>query len=512
MLHRILFAALLVVGTAVSRLPVQGFSLLGPFDAAYQTPDLGYGVNIIINSQATDLGGPMNLEEEYRWQSPILVYGFDTTFIEYFGPQGIAAIESAVKVINDLPKVSSLSPTLGEYPLETLRYNYTAQQLRIIDLKSLALSVFMQQMGLGSAERYAYTLRSRIVDADGTANYTVISRNFDPVPVNPTAPPSHWRYTYSPYVNSTLYTYGIRHFRARNGLPEFWDAQDIALDVGNPKVTVASYAGLQAGLVDPRVYNQFYGAALTPGAGLFFTGLTRDDVGALRYLLHPSRTNAEGAPLNATRGAAVTSPTVVFNAQGTPWQIYVPIGVTVTNANGGGGGGGTNVIPLIDPAHRAGVDKVNLVRLDVDSFLGRFLDPLIVRYSETVWDPFTRRLVTQGVERRLAQPDILFTAADLGVSPVGGFPYVFSRQLGFVDNSALNTGGINVAAGPGTLQPGQVTFNKLGPWSININETPEERGFRGYVFGSFDGTTNAPIVFPQGVDAFELERRLYGSN
>jgi hypothetical protein len=511
MLNRLLFAALLVVGTAVSRLSIQAFSLLGPFDAAYQTADLGYGVNIVINAQVQDLGGPMNLEEEYRWQSPVLVYGFDTTFTEYFGPQGIAAVEAAVKVLNDLPKASALSATLDEFPLETLRYNYTAQQLRIIDIKSLALSLFLEQLGLASAERYTHTLRSRIVEADGTADYTTISRNFHPVPVNPTAPANLWRYTYTPYVNSTLYTFGIRHFRARNGLPEFWDAQEIALDAGNPKVSVASYVGLQAGLVDPRVYNQLYAGDFAPGAGLFFTGLTRDDVGALRYLLHPARTNAEGSAPGASRGAPVTAPTVVFNGQGSPWQIYVPFGVTVTNA-GGGTTGGTNGVALLDPAYRAGVDKINFVRLDVDSFLGQFLNPLIVRYPETVWDPLNRRLVTQSVERRLAQPDILFTAADLGVAGNVGFPYVFSRQLGFVDNSALNTGGNNVAAGPGTLQPGQITLNKLGPWSININETPEERGFRGYVFGSFDGSTNAPIVFPQGVDAFELERRLYGSN
>lgn len=511
MLNRLLFAALLVVGTAVSRLPIQAFSLLGPFDAAYQTGEIGYGVNIIINSQVQDMGGPMNLEEEYRWQSPILVYGFDTTFVEYFGPKGIAAVEAAVKVINDLPRVSTLTPMLSEYPLETLRYNYTAQQLRIIDVKSLALSLFLEQLGLASAERYTHTLRSRIVEADGTENYTVIRRNWSPIPVNPMDPANQWRYTDTPYVNSTLYTYGIRHFRARNTLPEFWDAQEIALDAGNPKVSVASYVGLQAGLVDPRVFNQLYAGALTPGAGLFFTGLTRDDVGALRYLLHPARTNAEGVAPNAFRGAPVQAPTVVFNGQGSPWQIYVPFGVTVTNA-GGGTTTGTNGSALLAPAHRPGVDKVNFVRLDVDSFLGQFLDPLVVRYPETVWDPLTRRLVTQSVERRLSRPDILFTAADLGVAGNSGFPYVFSRQLGFVDNSALNTGGDNVAAGPGTLQPGQLTFNKLGPWSININQTAEERGFRGYVFGSFDGSTNAPIVFPQGVDAFELERRLYGSN
>jgi len=504
-----LAASVLILAAALTPREATAFSLLGPFDAQYQTPDIGYGINRIINAREQDLGGPMNLEEEYRWQSPILVYGFDITFAEYFGPAGMAAVDAAVKVLNDLPRASDMSPELTEFPLETVRYNYTAQQLRIIDVKSLALSAMLEQLGMAAPERYTYTLRSRI-EEDGDVNYTTIQRNYSPIPVNPSAAPNLWRYTYSPFVNGTLYTYHIRHFRPPP--TEFWDAQDIALDVANPRVSVVGYTGTQAGLVDPRIFNQLYPGGLSPGSGLFFTGLTRDDVGALRYLLHPARTNAEVTPPGAFRGRQVTTPTVVDTRRdGTPWQIYVPIAVTTTNATGGGPTIGTNVA-LVSPAHRAGVNKVSFVRLDVDSFLGRFIEPLIVRYPETVWDPTTRRYVTQSVERQLSQPDLLFSAADLGVSPTGGFPYVFSRQLGFVDNSQINTASGNPAAGPGNVLPGQITLNKLGPWSINVNETREEQGFNGYIFGSFDGTTNAPVVFPQGVDAFELERRLFGSN
>jgi hypothetical protein len=505
-----LVASVLILAAAVTPREANAFSLLGPFDAQYQTADIGYGIGIIINSREQDLGGPMNLEEEYRWQAPILVYGFDITFAEYFGPAGMAAVDAAVKLLNDLPRASDMSPELTEFPLETVRYNYTAQQLRIIDVKSLALSAMLEQLGMAAPERYTYTLRSRI--PDDLTRYTVIQRNFSPVPVNPTASPNLWRYTYSPFVNGTLYTYHIRHFRPPP--TEFWDAQDIALDVAIPKVSVVGYTGTQAGLVDPRISNQLYPGSLSPGSGLFFTGLTRDDAGALRYLLHPVRTNAEVAPLNAFRGRPVTTPTVVDTRQGgTPWQIYIPIAVATTNATGGGTTTGTNVA-LVDPAHRAGVNKVNFVRLDVDSFLGRFIEPLVIRYPETVWDPTVRRYVTQSVERRLSQPDLLFSAADLGVAPDAGFPYVFSRQLGFVDNSRFNTasGSGNPAAGPGNVLPGRITLNKLGPWSLNVNETPEEQSFKGYVFGSFDGSTNAPVVFPQGIDAFELERRLFGSN
>jgi hypothetical protein len=520
MIMRAFARFLLLLGLLLAPQSGRAFSLLGEFDpgppdSPYQTPDLGYGIGIIISSREQDLGGPQNLEEEYRWASPLMVYGFDRSFIEYFGPGAVDAVDAAFKMLNDFPRASALSPQLTEFPLETARFNYTAQQLRIIDLKSLVLSVMLEQMGIASPERYAYTLRARTVLADDVF-YTVAQRNFDPVPLNPADPPHLWRFNYTPYINGTLYSYLVRDHRPINGLPQFFDAQELAVDVGNPRVSVASYAGLQAGLVDPRVANQLYGTPLAPGAGLFFTGLTRDDAGALRYLLHPGRSNIEFAPPGSFRGLSVTTPTVVDNRrQGSPWQIYVPVGVTLTNGTGGGGGGGVIIsnTPLVEPLSRPGVDKVSFVRLDVDSFLGRFLDPLVIRYSETGRNPLTGQLYTQSVQRSLSAPDILFTADDLGVTPNNGRPYVFSRNLSFQNNGDLNTfSTINIPNGPGNVLPGEVSFNKVGPWVLNVGLTAEERGRRGFMLGRFDGTTNAPVVFPQNVDIYEIERRLLGRN
>ncbi len=506
-----LFISLLAAGSILAPAnKATAFSLLGNFDARYQTADIGYGVDGIISSRETDLGGPMNLNEEYRWQSPVLVYGFDTTFKEYFGPAGVAAVEAAIKVFNDLPKASSMSTALTEFPLETSRYNYTAQQLQILDIKSLILSALLEQVGVACPERYTYTLRSRLPVAGGTDfAYVVIQRNFDPVPLNPMAPAHLWKYAYSPYVNGTLYTYVIRDWRTRNGIAEFWDAQEIAVDVANPHVSVAAYASLQLGLTDPRVQNQVYGSALSPGAGLFFSGLTREDAGALRYMLHPGRTNVEFSPPFSTRGQPVSGITVVDTRKGdSPWRIQVPGGVVLVP---GTTNNGTVALPLIEPALRGGVDKINFVRLDVDSFLGRFVDPLIIRYTETVVDPFTMRPIVQPVQRTLNFPDLLFSASDLGIAPPN-FPYVFSRQMTFVDNGAVNSAGSDIQAGPGNVQPFEIILSKLGPWSVNRNETPQEESSKGYIFGSFDGSTNAPIVFPEGVTTTELERRLFGQN
>jgi hypothetical protein len=490
---------------------VRGFSLLGQFDT-WQTPDIGYGIGIIISAREQDLGGPMNLGEEYRWNSPVLVYGFDTSFLEFFGEEGVRAVTNAIKVFNDLPRVSSLSPTLDAernlFPRETLRYNYTAQQLGIVDVKSLVMSIVLEQLGLAAPERYTYTLRARVVDADGIANYTIAQRNFDPVPVNPASPAHQWRYTYTPYVNGTLYTYLVRHYRPPP--VEFWDAQEIGVDVALPRVSVVAAANLQAGISDPRVYAQVYGSALSPGGGLFFTGLTRDDIGGLRYLLHPGRTNVEVSVPGSVRGTGAGGITVVdTGGADSPWRPSIPFGIIGTN----GTPTPTNLVAaLVDPAKRGGVDKVNFVRLDVDSLLGRFLNPLIIRHPEAVFDETTGRMVTQTVERQLAFPDILFTAADIGTAPNSGTPYTYSRNLGFVNNSAQNSNSGNPAAGPGTMLPGEVSFNKVGPWSFTVNEVGQEQSFNGFIFGSFDGSTNAPIVYPTGVSLYELERRIRGLN
>ena len=31
-----------------------------------------------------DIGGPMDVTNEYRWNVPVLTYGFDQSFVDYF--------------------------------------------------------------------------------------------------------------------------------------------------------------------------------------------------------------------------------------------------------------------------------------------------------------------------------------------------------------------------------------------------------------------------------------------
>ena len=102
------------------------FALLGPYEDWMQ-PTHGFRYD-------TDVGGPMNLGKEYRWNVPVLTYAFDQSFLDYFGTNGVAAVEQAIQILNALPPASQLNPS--NYPPEALRVNYVARALGLIDLKS----------------------------------------------------------------------------------------------------------------------------------------------------------------------------------------------------------------------------------------------------------------------------------------------------------------------------------------------------------------------------------------
>lgn len=496
-LNSLLLVALIAGGAGTAR----AFSLLGPF-ASYQTATLNYDSPFTSIQAEGDLGGPMNLGEEYRWGSPVLVYGFDSSFVEYFGPQGVAAVEAAVKILNDLPSTSSMSPGLLEYPLNATRYNYTAQQLRVRDIKSIMLSTLLQAMGLACPERYAWTIY-RQAPIEGTTPtqylYSIIQRNFDPVTFLP-----------SSYVNNTLYTYQILQVSAA---PDTWDCQELAVDVSNPNVSVIATAGLQSGVVDPRVIQQVYGTSdlVQSGFGLFYTGLTRDDVGAIRYLYRPQNVNWQGAPTGTVgsgagstvspwswAGFSVSTPSI-----SSPWSYYG--GTSLSNANLTVGS--TNFVAV---GGRQGPGKVSFVRVDTDPLLGQYLNPVTINYPEIVLGT-NGAPVGQVASRTITTPDILFSAADIGAAGNTTQPYVYSvngTSFTTETNPALGTG--FTRDGPGIIQPGvRVFLNKVGPWLFNVRNTDQVAAIKGFVWGSFDGTTNAPVVYPQGVQLQELESRLF---
>ena len=466
-MRSLLARVLLLIALAVAVPAGRAFSLMGTFDT-WQTVELGYQLG-------TDLGGPMNLGEEYRLNVPMLTYGFDESFLNYFGTKGVEEIEKALQTFNDLPAFSKMSAELSEYPLDTRRINHRASALYLYDLRSYVTAVMLEFLGLAPPERYVWTLRSRVVIND-IPYYSVLKRNFDPVSWEP-----------SSYVNGTLYTYLI----LQTYTDPVYEAVEFEVDPSQPSVSSVAGFNINAGTVAASGYF----AAVSPG--LFYTGLTRDDVAGLRYMYRLDNYNTESIATNA-----VAAPLAARAGN------YI-IGSGGSGGGSGGGwgdpGGGTNVVGgtnvAVNVALRPGVDQVTFVRVDYDSLLGswtlitnRFVDRYITNFV----------LRTQQLERTLAQPDILFTAADLGPTPVGD-QFLFARTIPFVNLDPLN--GTTTLGGPGLVDvPLVMTFSKVGQYLLNIGDGGEVDGLPNAWWGTYDGTPAEPIVYPVGASIQTLER------
>jgi hypothetical protein len=234
------------------------FSYLGPFNESWQAPVIGYNLG-------GDIGGPKNVGEEYRRNLPVIYYAYDQSFDDYFGSQGRIAVDQAVAVFNNLTNFSSYSTNLSEFPLEVQRFNFRAQALSLMDLKSAAMNLMIEELGLTDPDRYVWTLRSRDTQPNLACPfmiYNVIMRNYDP-----------YTEVYTPYINGTLYSYAIQEFCTGPNPLAF--TFNFAVDpLQNVQTAVASEGFFQ------------YGG--------FLTGLTRDDVGGLRALMKTNNMNVEG--------------------------------------------------------------------------------------------------------------------------------------------------------------------------------------------------------------------------
>jgi hypothetical protein len=296
------------------------FSLLGPVNEPYQQ---GGSPNSLDYNFYFDNGAPKNLGEEYRWNTPTIYYSFDQNFLDYFGSNGVYAVDQAFAIMNSLTNVDSYSADLSEFPLDSGRVNYKAQILLLRDIKSEVLHWIMEQMGLAEPDRYTWTLRDRVLPPGAACpryDYLVIKRNFDPVTFEP-----------SSYVNGALYSYTI--FELCNLVPPLnrADAVEISVDpLSLPWTAVAadgSFVGFADGLNLLRETDE--GVARY---GFYYTGLTRDDVGGLRYLWRTNNVNVEsvepssvqfitnnatlvfGSNLTVFADQSLTNPPAVFQA------------------------------------------------------------------------------------------------------------------------------------------------------------------------------------------------------
>jgi hypothetical protein len=424
-----------------------GFALLGPF-ASWMEETNGL-------RQPGDIGGPMDIGSGYRWNVPVVTYGFDRSFVDYFGTNGVAAVEDAIQILNDLPSASDI--VLTNYPLDTEQLNYQSQAQNLYDLKSATLVALLEQMGLTQPARYIFALRrwnpnffpynmSEYNWPDGTISNYIVQRNFDPETLSP-----------SQYVNGAFYAGSVL-----SGVPDYLGGERINMVVGIPVDPLAANASAVA---DSCINNLLF---ISPGSlspGKFFNGLTRDDIGGLRYLLSPENINYE-----TLLGAA--HPTA-------------------------GESGDRHAHLFTNGAWRPGIDKLTFVPQPFDSRKGHFL-PAVYRFKDFYIKNDT--VMWQSVERLVTQPDFLFCAADTGKnSPYT--PWVLrTGTTNWLNNAALN-GNIH-GEGPGVIQPPiTITFHKLGPTIFTGNNPYFQPTY--HIFnqgwGSFDDSTNLPVVYPSGI-------------
>lgn len=466
----------LLVGLA-GILPAGAFTFLGQYKP-WMTQDIGYnGV-----AGASDNGGPVLPSEGYRWNVPVIYYAFDRAFVEYFGSNGIAEVESVIKMINDLPAASQMSPTLSEYPLNTRQVNYKASNLGLLDLKSYALGMILEQVGLGSPESMVWALRNRSVINQST-NYSIVKLNYDPVTLRP-----------SSYVNGALYTYEIFDGAINNIATSYAFEIKIADFRTRGYSSIASIIGgyiEEDGSVDGSsseqdpLTGQIIPASGDLGFGEHVLGLTRDDVGGLRRLYGLHNVAVEGLPADVS----VAGTSTASGAWSIPFNVIVTNIVLLTNS------------PI---ALRPGIDKLQFQRVTYDSLIGSVFNPFQTTYDDKFIQGNTLR--TRRAVRTVVRPDIVFKAGDLGVS-ANGVPSIGARTstASWTSNAGINRdptfdlGGVIQDSGPGTINsPISIYFSDVFPYYRGFapSAVTEAEALQGVAWGSFNGASDTPVVYP----------------
>ena len=171
--------------------------------------------------------------------------------------------------------------------------------------------------------------------------------------------------------------------------------------------------------------------------------------------------------------------------------------------------------PAPAAALRGGVDKLTFVKVGDGTIQGNFTSVTNTYRASYITNGMT---ITSTFQRISTLPDILFSAADLGVNN-GTSPVRLTRSPSFLDNSALNSQA-NLA-GPGNIVPTvNISFSKVGPGVLNefpgfVTEESALTSLSGnglFVWGSFDGSTKPPIIYPEDISLQQIEQRVVGNS
>jgi len=171
-----------------------------------------------------------------------------------------------------------------------------------------------------------------------------------------------------------------------------------------------------------------------------------------------------------------------------------------------------------------GIEGIQFVKTSYDSLLGQFFQPITNNY--TMFAVTNSQVKLQNFQRVVTRPDFLFSAADMATGPSSTpHPSVYS----FLRNVNFNQANVLPGeAGPGTIDPSTtIIFDKVGPVFYNgtatfadvLDGTPYFTESPGgditdtyfafyFLWGSFDSSTNAPVVYPDGTSIENIQNQI----
>jgi hypothetical protein len=294
-------------------------------------------------------------------------------------------------------------------------------------------------------------------------------------------------------VNGILYTYAIEEFRdPLQG--DYAEAVDVPLDeLGTFSFQSVAGGGSILTTISSIPIPSDIGF-FESMAGRFYTGLTHDDIGGLRWLYHPNHFAVENLETNVVFGTPLSG-------SRSPWSPFFGGSnvVILTNVT-------FNTNLLVREGLRGGIGKIHFQRVNFDSLLGRLFTPITNQFMDRF---ITNGQVTlQPVQRVILQPDIVFTAERNGLVN-NFFPSLIARSgvANWQNNDAINGRDLEVDGGPGVIQgPVTIRFSNQLPFFFNSNEDifgnvlnppGETNQIRSVIWGSFDESSTEPIIYPQ---------------
>lgn len=457
------------------------------------------GANIPGANFVDPMGNPVPIKQFFRWNYPELTYAYDSTFVRYFGHNGMAAVSNAFRVLNDYYAPEDGSYTNGvssmdlilEYDklFRTWEFNPTANLDNVTDMQSMVLGLLVNHLGLGNPHRYCFVLQDVIgylaPNAAGgpVGTFHVVMRNYDP-----------YTYQTTQEINGVNYSYWLWHDGAiqANNVPTAWDAMEYAVGSDDEYSAIAAirdvinFGGLAWPGPAPTVFR-------TPG--VFFAPdnpgdtplpnnvgpkkrdqprhtLTFDDAGGLRYLYRTNNIVVEtlDAAVTLVTPADMNPPTQGSSGPVPPNSPFLtPQRRTITGVTMSGivptpnAGGTTRPQPtvIVRQALRGGINKIQFLYTAYDSLLGTDYSPhtsvwedvFITNALPTDTVPANPPYFSQIVQRTTTAPDIIFVANDLGVAgnviPVISLPDATGWAPLIPPNS--QSGATASLLGPGTI-------------------------------------------------------------